>query len=215
MAKRTAPRCIIIAGPNGAGKTTFAKSYLQQETEITDFINADLIAAGLSPLAPERAMRPAGRFVLRELDRLTKAEKSFALESTLSGKAYIQHVKQWKSLGYHIEMVFLRLDVQELSLKRIAARVKQGGHHVPTEDALRRFDRSFGNFEAHYRPLADAWTVFNSSGVDPVLEQSSAEECEALQRGMNNAAKEARRMAKIHGTKVWVMVDGKVVGLKP
>lgn len=222
MRPTSQPRCIIIAGPNGAGKTTFARSYLGQGTDVENFINADLIAAGLSPLAPARAMRPAGRLVLRELKRLTEARESFALESTLSGRTYIDHVKQWKSIGYHIAMVFLQLDAPELSVNRIATRVVQGGHHVPTEDALRRFDRCSNNFETNYRPLADVWSVFNSSNLDPMLVAHSAKQTnasktsfDAIQLGMDNAAKEARRMAKMHGTLIWIMVDGKVVGLKP
>ena len=163
------PRCIIIAGPNGAGKTTFARSYLLQETEIVNFINADYIASGLSPLLPDRAARAAGRLLLEELERLTIAGESFALESTLSGRTYIDLIKRWKSLGYRIEIVFLRLDAPELSLSRIAMRVSQGGHNVPKVDALRRFDRGWKNFMSLYRPLADEWTVFDASGPMPIL----------------------------------------------
>ncbi len=169
MAKRTAPRCIIIAGPNGAGKTTFARSYLVQEAGVINFINADYIATGLSPLAPERATRAAGRILLEELDRLTNAGESFALESTLSGKTYIDLFKRWKQMGYHIEIVFLKLDAPALSLNRIAMRVAQGGHNVPKVDALRRFDRGLKNFEQYYKALADEWTVFDASGPIPVL----------------------------------------------
>lgn len=169
MPKQNPPRCILIAGPNGAGKTTFAKSYLLQETSVVNFINADLIATGLSPLKPERAARAAGRILLEELERLTKAKESFALESTLSGKAYIKLIEDWKEMGYHIEIVFLRLDDPNLSLNRIAMRVAQGGHNVPKEDALRRFERGLRNFEAFYRPLADEWTLFDASGAIPVL----------------------------------------------
>src|SRR5690606_13016837 len=100
--KKGKPRCIIIAGPNGAGKTTFARSYLLQETGIVNFINADLIAAGLSPLKPELAVRAAGRFLLEELDRLIAARESFALESTLSGLTYIDRIKRMKELDYRV-----------------------------------------------------------------------------------------------------------------
>ncbi len=163
------PRCIIIAGPNGAGKTTFARSYLLQETDVVDFINADYIASGLSPLIPERAARAAGRLLLEELERLTERGVSFALESTLSGRTYVDLIKRWRTLGYRIEIVFLRLDAPELSLNRIAMRVAQGGHNVPRADVLRRFGRGWKNFEELYRPLADEWTVFDASGPQPVL----------------------------------------------
>ncbi len=223
MPKQIPTRCIIIAGPNGAGKTTFARSYLLQETDVFNFINADLIATGLSPLKPERAARAAGRIMLEELDRLTKAKESFALESTLSGKTYIELIEDWKKMGYRIEVVYLRLDNPTLSLNRIAMRVAQGGHNVPTEDALRRSKRGLRNFEDCYRTLTDEWTLFDASGPIPVLLQVSMKQAmvqenpkvQAIVRAMKRAAKEARRQAKIHGTKVWVMVDGKVVGLKP
>lgn len=166
------PELLLIAGPNGAGKTTFAKSYLLQEAGVVNFVNADYIAAGLSPLKPERAARAAGRILLQELDRLTMAKESFALESTLSGKAYIKLIKEWKEMGYHIEVVFLRLDDPSLSLNRIAMRVAQGGHNVPKEDALRRFERGLRNFEQYYRLLADEWTLFDASGPIPVLLQA-------------------------------------------
>jgi predicted ABC-type ATPase len=169
MKRKEAPRCIIIAGPNGAGKTTFARSYLLQETEVLNFINADYIASGLSPLVPERAARAAGRLLLEELERLTKANESFALESTLSGKTYIDAIKRWRSVGYRIEIVFLRLNSPEISLKRIAMRVSQGGHNIPKADVMRRFERGWKNFMEHYRPLADDWTVFDASGSVPLL----------------------------------------------
>lgn len=167
--KKQKPRCIVIAGPNGAGKTTFAKSYLLQDAGIVNFVNADYIAAGLSPLKPERASRAAGRILLEELERLTKAKESFALESTLSGRTYIDLFKLWKSMGYRIEIVFLKLDSPEISLKRIATRVAQGGHNVPKADVLRRFDRGARNFSEHYQPIADHWMLYDASGDLPIL----------------------------------------------
>ena len=167
--KKIAPRCIIIAGPNGAGKTTFARSFLLQDADMDQFINADMIANGLSPLKPERAARAAGRILLEELQRLTEAKESFALESTLSGRTYVELFKQWKVKGYRIEIVFLKLSDPQLSLSRIASRVAQGGHDVPKADALRRFSRGWNNFQEHYRGLADKWWVYDASGPIPVL----------------------------------------------
>jgi predicted ABC-type ATPase len=109
------------------------------------FVNADLLAAGLSPLRPELAALAASRLFLDELDRLSKARLDFAFESTLSGLTYLNRLKRWKAAGYGIEMVFLRLASPQLALHRIAARVKQGGHDVPRADVLRRFDRSWKN----------------------------------------------------------------------
>jgi predicted ABC-type ATPase len=163
------PRCIIIAGPNGAGKTTFAREFLPKDAGVIHFVNADLLAAGLSPLRPQLAALAAGKLFLCELDRLAKARHDFAFESTLSGLTYVSRIKRWKSAGYQIEIVFLRLVSPQLALRRIAARVKQGGHGVPRADVLRRFARGWENFEAAYKPLADAWKVYDNSGNKPQL----------------------------------------------
>jgi len=166
------PLCIVIAGPNGAGKTTFAKQFLPKDAGILHFVNADLIANGLSPLRPELAAVASARLVLGELDRLAKARTNFAFESTLSGKTYAARIKRWKAAGYRIEMIFLHLPSPRLALRRIAARVKQGGHNVPRVDVLRRFGRGWRNFQTVYRPLADAWAVYdNSGGVPRLLER--------------------------------------------
>ena len=163
------PRCIVIAGPNGAGKTTFAREFLPKDAGVIHFVNADLIAAGLSPLRPELAALAGGRLLLTELDRLAKARADFAFESTLSGLAYLERLQKWKATGYRIEMVFLRLHSPQLALRRIAVRVKQGGHDVPRADVLRRFARGWRNFETSYKPLADAWAVYDNSGEQPQL----------------------------------------------
>lgn len=148
------PRCIIIAGPNGAGKTTFAREFLPKDADVVHFVNADLLAAGLSPLKPDLAALKAGKLFLGELDRLAKARQDFAFESTLSGLAYLTRLRRWKAAGYQIEIIFLRLASPQLALRRIAARVKQGGHNVPRADVLRRYLRGWKNFESAHKPLA-------------------------------------------------------------
>ena len=169
----SSPRCILIAGPNGAGKTTFAREFLTQEAGVVHFVNADLLAAGLSPLKPQLAVLAAGRLFLGELDRLAGARQDFAFESTLSGLAYLSRIKRWNAAGYRIEIVFPRVSSVPLLLRRIAARVKQGGHDVPRVDVQRRFVRGWVNFEAAYKPLATAWAVYDNSGDRPqLLEQS-------------------------------------------
>ena len=170
MNKRaTPPRCIIIAGPNGAGKTTFAREFLTREAGVVHFVNPDLIASGLSPLRPELAALAAGRLFLRELDRLGRAKKDFAFESTLSGLTYLSRLRRWKAAGYRIEIIYLRISSPRLALRRIAARVKQGGHNVPRADVVRRFARSWNNFEKHYCLLADRWSLYDNSAVMPKL----------------------------------------------
>ena len=128
------------------------------------FVNPDLIASGLSPLRPELAEIAAGRIFLRELDRLAKGHKDFAFESTLSGLTYLNRLKRWKGAGYRIEIVYLRISSPQLALRRIAARVKQGGHNVPRADVIRRFTRSWNNFANHYRLLANVSSVYDNSG---------------------------------------------------
>jgi predicted ABC-type ATPase len=163
------PRCIVIAGPNGAGKTTFAREFLPREAGVIHFVNVDLIASGLSPLKPELAAVAAGRLLLQELERLARGRMDFAFESTLSGLVYAARLKRWKTAGYRIEIIFLRLSSAQLALRRIAARVKQGGHDVQREDVLRRFERGWRNFKTAYQPLADVWTVYDNSGESPRL----------------------------------------------
>jgi predicted ABC-type ATPase len=163
------PRCIIIAGPNGAGKTTFAREFLLRETGVIHFVNADLIAGGLSPLRPELAARQAGRLVLMELTRLVKAREDFAFESTLSGRTYLRLVTGWKIAGYQITIIFLSLTSPHLALQRIASRVRQGGHDIPRADVLRRFQRSWDNYHTLYRPLAHDWAVYDNSCDAPTL----------------------------------------------
>ena len=159
----------MIAGPNGAGKTTFAKEFLPKEASVVHFVNADLIASGLSPLDPDLAKRTAGRLVLQELDRLAHGRKDFAFESTLSGLTYVQRFKNLKSAGYRIEIIFLWLPSPQVALRRIAIRVRQGGHEIPRHEVLRRFDRGWKNFHVVYRSLADTWMVYDNSGAVPQL----------------------------------------------
>ena len=168
----TTPRCIVIAGPNGAGKITFAREFLPKDTDVIHFVNADLIASGLSALKPEIAALSAGRVFLAELDRLARSRTSFAFETTLSGRIYAARLLKWKVAGFRIEIVYLKVGAPELALKRIAARVRQGGHDVPKMDVVRRFSRSWINFVRVYQPLADVWSVYDNSGEIPrLLEQ--------------------------------------------
>jgi predicted ABC-type ATPase len=171
MAKpgRLYPKCIIIAGPNGAGKTTFAREFLSKEVGVVHFVNPDLIASGLSPLRPELAALAAGRLFLRQLDQLARGKSDFAFESTLSGLTYLNRLKRWKRAGYRIEIIYLRIPSPRLAFRRIAARVRQGGHDVPRADVIRRFTRSWKNFAKHYRLLANAWSVYDNSTAVPRL----------------------------------------------
>jgi len=162
-------RIIIIAGPNGAGKTTFAREYLPIEVGITTFINADLIAAGLSPFAPELAARRAGRLMLEEIDRCGAAGISFAFETTLSGKAYVHQISSWQSLGYSVKLIFLQLRSVEQATARVQLRVRQGGHAIPPDVIARRFKAGLSNFEVLYRPLVNEWQTIDNGHPTPRL----------------------------------------------
>ena len=162
-------KIVIIAGPNGAGKTTFAQAFLPREAECPDFINADLIARGLSPFAPEKAALRAGKLMLEEIARRVAAGRSFAFETTLSGRNYARHIPRWRELGYHVKLMFLSLPSADLAIARVAARVRQGGHDVPVDVIRRRFDAGLRNFERVYRDLATTWAVYDCSGAWPKL----------------------------------------------
>ena len=162
MAK-TNPELLIIAGPNGAGKTTFINTYLPEYTNVREFVNPDLIAKGISPFKPEGAMIEAGRILLLRVHQLIDERISFALETTLSGKSYLTLFEKAMKLGYDIRLYYIYLNSVELSLNRIAERVREGGHNVPREDVLRRYDRSLQNLFELYLPMADEWQIIDNS----------------------------------------------------
>lgn len=162
-------KVIVIAGPNGAGKTTFAREFLPREAGCPVFVNADLIAAGLAPFAPETAAVQAGRVMLAELDRHFQARESFALETTLSGRGYLRHIRQWQQAGYRVELIFLRLNHADEAVARVEQRVRQGGHGIPEEVIRRRFAAGIDNFHQHYAPAVDAWALYNNAGDAPIL----------------------------------------------
>lgn len=172
MARRNGfPRCVVIAGPNGAGKTTFAREFLTRDEKIIHFVNSDLIASGLSPLRPDLAAIAAGRLFLKEIDRLAASRTDFAFESTLSGVGYAARFAKWKTEGYRLEIIYLTIPSPRVALRRIAMRVRHGGHPVPREDVIRRFQRSWDNFRTIYRPLADAWMVYDNAGEPKLIDQ--------------------------------------------
>jgi predicted ABC-type ATPase len=168
-------RIIIIAGPNGAGKTTFAKEFLPNEAGCPDFINVDLIAAGLSPFAPEKAAVRAGRLLLTEIKRRVDRGESFAFETTLSGMNYARRIPQWRAAGYLVKLVFLSLPTTDLAVARVAGRVAQGGHAVPEVVIRRRFDRGLYLLHRVYKGLVDGWFLFDNSGSSPRLLESGGQ----------------------------------------
>lgn len=162
-------KIIIIAGPNGAGKTTFARAFLPEEAQCPRFINADLIASGLSPFTPETVAIKAGRLMLEEIAACAQRGESFAFETTLSGLSYLKHIEQWRQQGYHLSLFFLALPSAEVAIARVAERVKQGGHHVPDAVIRRRFIAGWRNFEQHYCHRVHAWALYDNSGGNPMM----------------------------------------------
>lgn len=140
-------RIIIVAGPNGAGKTTFAREYLLKEANCPDFVNVDLIAAGLSPFDPDRAAIRAGRIMLSEIERRVRKGESFAFETTLSGQLYARQIPLWRNTGYRVRLIFLSLQSPEIAIARVAARVAQGGQNVASAVVRRRFDSGLETFK--------------------------------------------------------------------
>jgi len=161
------PNVYIIAGPNGVGKTTFAREFLPNYANCRIFINADLIAAGMSPFDPGRAAFRAGRLMLEEIETQAKRGVDFGFETTLSGKGHLQVVRGLKRRGYEVHIFYLWVPSAELTLARIKERVLRGGHDVPEAIVRRRFGRSIGNFLGAYGRLADRWILFDNSGVVP------------------------------------------------
>ncbi len=171
------PSLFIIAGPNGAGKTTFAREYLPNEAATPVFVNADLIAAGLSPFNPDAAAIEAGRLMLARISAHVARKENFAFETTLSGRLYARHIPRWRAYGYGVTLIFLRLPDVATAVARVVQRVSQGGHDVPVDVIRRRFGAGWTNFHRLYRPLVDRWFVYDNTGRRPVLlDQGSMEE---------------------------------------
>jgi predicted ABC-type ATPase len=162
-------RIVIIAGPNGAGKTTLAEEFLVREAGCPQFINADLIAQGLSPFAPEKAALRAGRVMLQQMAMMVKAGESFAFETTLSGRNYARHIVRWRAAGYRVKVIFLSLPTPDVALSRVRMRVQQCGHSIPDEVVVRRFSAGLNNFRQVYSSIVDTWTLFDCSGPLPLL----------------------------------------------
>jgi predicted ABC-type ATPase len=163
------PTLYVIAGPNGAGKTTFAREFLPKFADCREFINADLIAVGLSPFSPSSVAVSAGRILLRRIRDLSRHHGSFAFETTLSGRSYLSLFRRLKRIGYRIELFYLWIPSADFAVQRVKDRVSQGGHSVPEKDVRRRFARGLRNLFCDYLPLLDVLSLFDNSKEVPVL----------------------------------------------
>lgn len=163
------PSVIVLAGPNGAGKTTAAPFLINETMGITEFVNADTIAQGLSGFAPERSAFAAGRIMLAHLKELAERRETFAFETTLASRTFAQWLLRLAQRGYTINIIYLWLRDPALAIKRVSIRVRAGGHDVPEETIRRRYDRSLRNLVNLYLPLATMWWIYDNSLGEPRL----------------------------------------------
>jgi predicted ABC-type ATPase len=160
------PNVVVIAGSNGAGKSTAAPLLIGGRLGIVEFVNADVIAAGLSAFAPERVAMEAGRIMLRRLDELAAAGADFAFETTLASRSFAPWIARLRrERDYRFHLVYLWLPKIEQNIARVAERVRLGGHSVPADVIRRRYARGLTNFLVLYRPIADSWTLYDNSSV--------------------------------------------------
>ncbi|WP_165224868.1 zeta toxin family protein [Aquisphaera insulae] len=161
------PIVYVIGGPNGAGKTTFATEYLPGFVDCREFVNADLIAAGLSPFAPETQAIRAGRLMLSRIAELREDRRDFGFETTLAGRAHIKLLADLKQTGYRVVLFFLWLPDADIAVRRVANRVLEGGHNVPEATIRRRFEAGLRNFFREYAPRSDAWSLYDGTAMPP------------------------------------------------
>jgi len=159
----------IVGGPNGAGKTTFVRRFLPEYVNVTNFVNADDIAVGLSPFDRRSMDLKSGRLMLELIDEYKNKGESFGFESTLAGQRWNKMIKEMKQAGYSVFIFFLDLSSVDLAVARVRYRVESGGHEIPEETIRRRYVRARHNFWYNYRELADKWYLFNNSGKNPEM----------------------------------------------
>ena len=157
------PQVIILGGPNGAGKSTAAPQLLVDELGVTEFVNADVIARGLSGFSPELVAIRAGRILLERIHELAGQRSSFAFETTLASRTFASFIAKLKREGYAVRVNFLWLPSPQMAIDRVAERVRMGGHRVPAETIHRRYVAGLWNFFDLYLPLADDWFFFDNS----------------------------------------------------
>ena len=186
------PNLVVIAGPNGAGKSTAAPLLIGKRLGIAEFVNADVIAAGLSAFSPESVAIEAGRIMLRRLDDLAASGANFAFETTLASRSFAPWIARLRAeRGYRFHLFYLWLQDPEHNVRRVAERVRLGGHSVPADVIRRRHARGLGNFLSLYRPIADSWAVYDN----------------APQVARLIASRELGGVETIHDPELWTMME--------
>ncbi len=170
------PNVVVIAGPNGAGKSTLAPALLRDTLNIPEYVNADTIAEGLSAFAPEGASFEAGRVMLERLKDLAKRRSDFSFETTLATRFYARWIADLKRDGYRFTLIYLWLQNAELAKERVKERVRLGGHDIPTDTIERRYERGLTNLFELYLPIANSWSIRNTSLTQSVEVASYSEQ---------------------------------------
>ncbi len=163
------PNVYVIGGANGSGKTTVARILLPNFLDVFEYVNADEIAAGLSPFNPESVAMQAGRLMLDRLDTLVQERANFAFETTLAARNFARFLRKCKAHGYTINLIYFWLQTPELAIERVTRRVESGGHNIPLEVIRRRYERGQRNLTQLYLPLCDTWIIYDNSEDNPRL----------------------------------------------
>lgn len=161
------PVVVVLAGPNGAGKSTTAPTLLKGTLGVTEFVNPDVIARGLSAFEPEHTAMAAGRIMLRRIRDMAGTRTNFAFETTLASRSFAPWLARLRSTGYRVHVLFLWLPSADMAVARVTDRVKMGGHHVPEDQVRRRYVAGLRNFFRLYQPLATTWRLYDNSGSPP------------------------------------------------
>lgn len=160
-----APQVVVIGGPNGAGKTTVSKTLVPKFLTLGEFVNADVIASGLSGFAPERAAFAAGRVMMTRLRELAQQRANFAFETTMASRTFVPWLRTLAASGYEVHLVYVWLRSVALAQRRVRMRISAGGHSVPPDVIARRYYRGLRNFLHDYTSVATTWRVYDNSGI--------------------------------------------------
>ena len=189
------PSLVIIAGPNGAGKSTAAPILLKETFATPEFVNADVIAQGLSGFAPENSAFEAGRIMLRRLRQLARDRRSFAFETTLASRSFAPWIAKERGRGYQFILIFLWLSSADLAVQRVKERVRLGGHSVPEDIVRRRYASGLQNFFELYEPLADGWMIYDNSAYarpELIAERAVGQEVAVYERELWQTLQKSR-----------------------
>ena len=156
----------IVSGCNGAGKTTASYTVLPEILECREFVNAGEIARGLSPFNAESVAIEAGKLMLQRIEELLKEDVTFAIETTLASRSYVNLVKRAQRQGYRVNLLYFWLSSPELAMRRVAERVSKGGHDIPEEIIRRRYTAGINNLFKLFMPVVDYWAIFDNSQAD-------------------------------------------------